>query len=74
VTRLTYLVEVELTKTEGKFAPRDEIAEQVLEALEGADPGSVTAGFEGSEYEVTSWDVTEQEQPKRQRRRKATGG
>jgi len=57
--RLTFTVEVEVERVQGKFASRDEISEQLLEAVEGADPGSVDGvGVDGdSEYEVTSWEV-----------------
>ena len=58
--RLTFTVEVEVERVQGKFASRDEISEQLLEAVEGADPGSVDGvGADGdSEYEVTSWEVS----------------
>jgi ABC-type phosphate/phosphonate transport system permease subunit len=67
--RFTYLVEVEVERTEGKFASREEVEEQITDALESADPGSVDGiGADGdSSYEVTSWDVQPQEQPKRKR-------
>jgi hypothetical protein len=68
--RFTYTVEVEVERVEGKFASRDEVAEQLQEALESADPGSIDGiGSDGtSGYEVTSWSVDEQPQ---QRTRKA---
>jgi ABC-type phosphate/phosphonate transport system permease subunit len=67
--RFTYLVEVEVERTEGKFASREEVEEQITDALESADPGSVDGiGADGdSSYEVISWDVQPQEQPKRKR-------
>lgn len=56
----TYVVEVEVERTEGKFATRDELGEQILEALSGADPGQLEGENEG-QYEVTDWEVNEQE-------------
>ena len=57
----TFTVTVELERTEGKFAGRDEMAEAIIDALEGADPGSVDGiGADGmSSYDVTDWAVEE---------------
>jgi hypothetical protein len=52
----TFKVTVEVERVEGKFASRDEIMEQLADALESADPGAVS-GDNGGEYEVTSWAV-----------------
>jgi hypothetical protein len=59
--RLTFTVSVELERTEGKFASRDEMAEQIIDALESADPGSVDGiGADGmSSYETVAWEVEE---------------
>lgn len=67
--RFDFLVSVEVERVEGKFAARDEVEEQLREAIEGADPGQVDGiGADGtSSYEVQSWDVQEQAQPRRQR-------
>jgi hypothetical protein len=56
--RFTFLVEVEVERDEGKFASRDELAEQIVGELEGADPGSLE-GDEGGSYSVASFDVEE---------------
>ena len=56
--KFKFEVEVEVNRVQGKFASRDEIAEQITEALEGADPGQYEGG-EGGEYETASWDVNE---------------
>ncbi len=67
--RFTFLVEVEVERMEGKFASRDELADWLLEAIEGSDPGSFSGGQDGtSEYETVSFEVTEQEQEKRSRK------
>lgn len=68
--RFDFLVTVDVERTEGKFATRDEVAEELQAAIEGADPGTVDGvGADGmSSYEVQSWDVEQQEQPKRTRR------
>lgn len=64
--RFTFTVEVEVQRDEGKFASRDEIAEQLRDAIESADPGSLEGG-EGGQYSTCGWDVDEQPQPKRKR-------
>jgi len=52
-------VTVELERESGKFMSRDEMEEQLREAIEGADPGTVDGGPDGdSTYEVTSWEVS----------------
>lgn len=70
--RFTFIVEVEVERTEGKFAPRDEISEALLEAIEGSDPGDIDGiGADGtSTYNTISWDVSEQEQPKAKGKRR----
>lgn len=59
--RFNFTVFVEVERTEGKFASRDEIAEQILEALDGANPGSISGvGADGTtEYEIVDFEVTE---------------
>lgn len=59
--RVKIEVEVELEFQSGKFAPRDEVVDQLVEAIEGADPGEVSGiGADGdSSYGVVGWDVTE---------------
>jgi hypothetical protein len=54
-----FRVTVEVTRESGLFAARDEIAEQLRDAIEGADPGYVSGvGANGdSEYTVDSWEV-----------------
>lgn len=56
--RFVFTVEVQVERIQGKFASRDEIAEQIQEALESAAPDSLT-GENGGEYEVVSFDVSE---------------
>lgn len=53
-----FKVKVRVERTEGKFASRDEIAERIMEALEGADPGSLE-GENGGQYEVSEWEIEE---------------
>jgi Zn finger protein HypA/HybF involved in hydrogenase expression len=65
--RFVFKVEVEVTRTEGKFATRDEISEQIMEALESADPGQIEGG-EGGQYETAAWDVSEEPAPKTARK------
>jgi hypothetical protein len=63
-TRFTFEVEVEANRTEGKFATRDELAEQIQQAIEDANPNSLT-GDNGGEYSVDSWEVSETAHTKR---------
>ena len=56
--RFKFEVEVEVTRAQGLFATRDEIRDQIQEALEGADPGTYS-GDGGGEYETTDWSVSE---------------
>lgn len=55
--RFTYTVSVEVERTQGKFASRDEIGDQIQEALEQADPQQFD-GENGGMYETTEWEVT----------------
>lgn len=58
--RFTFTVEVELERTEGKFASRDEMAEAIIDMLEGAEDGVYGIGSDGdSNYEVSNWEVSE---------------
>lgn len=54
----TFTVTVEVERREGKFAARDEIVEQLRDAIESADPGEVE-GDNGGVYEVVSFEVSE---------------
>jgi hypothetical protein len=55
-------------RTSGKFTPRDVLEGQLLEALEGADPGQLD-GDDDAEYEVTDWNVEALEGKKRKKPR-----
>lgn len=52
-----FTVKVEVERVEGKFAGRDELEEQIQEAIDGADPGSIE-GESGGSYDVLTWDVS----------------
>lgn len=56
--RFIFEVEVEVERDEGKFASRAELADQIQEALEGADPGNLE-GENGGQYTVHEWAVNE---------------
>ncbi len=58
--RFKFMVEVEVERTEGKFASREDLGGQLKEEIEGADPGSLTGENDG-EYEVVSFEVEEVE-------------
>jgi hypothetical protein len=52
-----FIVTVEVEREEGRFASRDELQEQIVEALESADPQTVEGG-NGGVYNVVTWEVT----------------
>lgn len=56
-----FTVTVELNRESGKFASREELAEQLTEALESANPGSVdgVGADSDSTYAVDDWSVEE---------------
>jgi hypothetical protein len=60
MSEFEFTVKVTVERESGKFASRDEIAEELRQAIEYADPGSVSGvGADGdSEYAVTEWEVT----------------
>lgn len=68
--RFTFTVEVEVERTQGKFATRDELADQIKDALENASPGDLQGENEG-EYTINDWTVDEVPQPKAQRKHKS---
>jgi hypothetical protein len=57
----TITVEVDIQRIQGKFASKDEMEAQIIDAIESANPDSLTGDNEG-EYEVTNWEVTTHEQ------------
>lgn len=54
-----FAITVTVERVTGKFAARDDIAEAIADALEGADPGTLDGlGADGAtEYEVTDFTV-----------------
>jgi hypothetical protein len=61
--KFQYVVEVEVERIEGKFAPKDEIANEIEDWLVGANQDSIDGiGADGtSEYEITDWSVMAQD-------------
>ena len=58
--KFTFTVEVEVERSEGKFAARDEMADAIREMIEGAEDGIYGIGADGSSsYDVTSWEMSE---------------
>ena len=64
--KFTFLVEVEVDRIEGKFVSRDEIAEVLMDEITAADPVAMAVGA-GSEYETTSFEVSEQPQERKRK-------
>lgn len=68
---MEFVFEVRATveRVSGKFASREDVAAELMQTLESTDPGTVYGlGADGdSSYEVQSWDVEEQPQPRRKR-------
>lgn len=54
--KLIFTVEVEVSKTSGKFASKEEVEAQVQVLLEEANASDVTVG--DSEYTIDDWQVT----------------
>lgn len=67
--RFKFEIEIEVERTEGKFATRDEIQEQLQDELISADPGNLE-GSEGGQYETREWSVNAVEIPKPPRKAK----
>lgn len=53
----SFTVTASVERSEGKFASRDELEEQLVEAIESADPGSLD-GDAGGVYDVVDWSVS----------------
>lgn len=51
-----FTVTVEAEHMSGKFASRDDIAVELAEAIEQADPGCISV--DEAEYETSSWEVS----------------
>lgn len=58
--KFEFKVTVEVERTEGKFASREELAEQIRDELEGAEPSSLEGENEG-QYDVVAFEVEEVE-------------
>lgn len=56
-----FIVEIEAEHVSGKFAARDEISEQLIEYIEGAEESEVSGiGVDGdTTYRINSWSVEE---------------
>lgn len=71
--QFTFTVNVSVERVQGKFAARDDIADALIQAIEDAIGDADVSGHDADgafEYEINDHDVTEEPQPKRQRRRK----
>ena len=68
--RFTFHVSVEVNRQQGKFASREDIATELQQALDDANPGDLQVGDDG-EYTVDDWTVDEQPQEKPKRKPKA---
>jgi hypothetical protein len=58
--KLQIIIDVEVEHVSGKFASKDEIADYLINEVEGAAPNDVSGvGSNGdSEYEVMVWEVS----------------
>lgn len=59
-----FMVTVSVEREAGPFASREDLIDEIREALEAADYGSWSGGGEG-EYGTQEWDVEEHFEPKR---------
>lgn len=57
--RFNFMLEAEVERVTGKFASREEIEAELLQALSDANPDMISGvGADGgSDYEITSWEV-----------------
>jgi hypothetical protein len=53
----TFTVEVTLERESGKFVSRDEMADQLEQAIQDADPGTVDV--DETTYNVIDWSVAQ---------------
>lgn len=68
-----FKVQCEVSRQQGKFRSREEIAEQLMDALSEANPQSIE--IDESEYSVDSWDCEEavkEKPPKRDKKGRRT--
>jgi len=56
---IEFRIIVSVSRQRGKFASHDELAQQIADALDQANPGELT-GENGGEYTVDEWDIQEQ--------------
>jgi len=65
--RVSFTVHVELERTEGKFASKDEIRDFIRDEIEGMNPDCVDGvGADGaSSYEITDWSVEDMDDKKK---------
>jgi hypothetical protein len=68
---LEFTIQVEVERSEGKFAGREELANLIMEELSGADPGTLDCE-NGGTYEVGTWEV-QLNDPVKPRRKKRAG-
>jgi hypothetical protein len=56
---LIFAVRVTLERLEGKFAPKDELADKIIEMIEQANDSTIDGvGADGeSVYDIVDWDV-----------------
>lgn len=64
--RFDITVTVEVERVSGKFVSRDDIENELIDAVEQADPSSIDV--DESEYEVTDWAVTVAAPPRKTRK------
>lgn len=57
--RVEFTVSVEVERTTGKFATKDEIREAITQDLEGANPSEITGigPDSATNYGIVAWEV-----------------
>ena len=65
--KFSFKVSVETNRESGKFATRDEQADSLRDAIEGADPGYLSGlgDYGDSEYTVDLWEVEDDDSDER---------
>lgn len=59
--RFIFEVTVEIERETGKFCPKDELGDELIEALEQADPGCIgsSSGDCNAVYNTIDWAVSD---------------
>jgi hypothetical protein len=63
-----FVINIDVTRETGKFAGRDELETAIQDALDNADPGTISCD-EGGEYNIDAWEVSVEPLPSKRSRK-----